>query len=357
MRRTLRVTFFRWVTIQTLLVFLGIGIVVIAFNVKEMHEHADMAMEEAEETLVVAMVMLALLPVAVGSAWWITRRLLRPLQEVVATAERIGAGHFDERIGITDPDDEISRMGRALDGAFDRYQDTLERLERVSAGVAHQLRNPLAAIRTTGEIALRSPRDTHGYEEAIGSMLEDASRLNRTVEQLLLLAGCAREALDPQREVFSLTDLAKDVLDEAALVAESRSISLEPTLPPGTLRVLGVRNLIGEALGNLLDNALKFTPEGGRVALAIAADAGPAARISVTDSGPGVPPEQRSILFQPYQRAHDRRNDGVGLGLVIVADIVRAHGGSWGMEGADGGGSTFWFRIPLLREGSRAQRL
>ncbi len=346
MRRALSNTFFRWISFQTVAIFLGIGLVVFLFNLKEMHEHPDLREEEAEEGLIVAGVMLALLPFAVGSAWWITRRLLQPLQEVAQTAERISSGQFDERIGMSEPDDEIARLSNSLDGAFDRYQDTLHRLERVSYGVAHQLRNPLAAIRATGEVCLRSPREPKEYEETIGSILEDADRLNRMVEQLLLLAGCRPEALEQQSEAFNLTELSEELLREAALVAEAQDLTLEHSLPTSPLTVVGVRNLIGEAFGNLLDNALKFTPSGGRVRVELAQAADGAIRVAISDSGPGVSPEQKSVLFKPYRRDQALKKDGVGLGLVIVADIVRAHRGTVGMDDADGGGSTFWFELP-----------
>jgi signal transduction histidine kinase len=347
MKRSIRLQFFGWLGLQTVLVFLTIGGVVLAFNLHERHEHPDLKVEEEEEALAVTGVMALLLPAALASAWYISRRLLRPWQRLVLQAERIGGGHIEERIDVAESGDEIGRLAHALNTAFDRYQNLLDRLHRFSFDASHQLRNPLASIRTSGEICLMRERTPADYVSVIGGMLEDTERLSRTVQQLLLLARSAQGALDEQCEEFDLREIVQDVVREARAVGEMRNLSFDTAAPGGPLVVRGVRDLLREALTNLVDNAIRFSPEGGRIEVALEPRPAGHARLSVSDAGPGVEPARRATMFRPFSRGPGSGKESTGLGLVIVADICRAHDGSVGIDGREGGGSRFWMEIPL----------
>lgn len=345
MKKTIRRRFFVWLGAQTVLIFGAVGVVLFAFNLNEQHEHPTQAADEIDEGLAIATALLVLFPLAMGSAWLISRRLLRPWRELVAQAQHISAGHVDERIVVPEPGDEIGQFAAVLNTALDNYQSLLDRLHRFSFDAAHQLRNPLAAIRTSGEVALARLRGVEEYQAVIGGMLEDAQRLSRTVEQLLMLARAAQGGIDEQRERFAVLDVVRAVVEEARLVGESRDIALDLVEAAGSCAVRGVRELLRQALTNVIDNALRFSPDGGRVEVAVRCTDGRRVRISVTDGGPGLTPEQRAVLFRPFARQSDRR-ESVGLGLAIAADICKAHAGAIGVESESGGGCVFWLEFP-----------
>ena len=349
MKQSVRIRFFAWLGVQTAVIFIATAVVLLLFNLHERHEHPEMAGEEAEEAVVVAGVMLLLFPLGLASAWIISRRLLRPWQQMVAQAERIGAGHLDERLEVPNPDDEVGRLATTLNRAFDNYDKLMDRLQRFSFDASHQLRNPLAAIRTSGEVCLLQPRSSEEYRSVIGGMLEDTQRLSRTVEQLLSLARATQGALDEYREDVDVRDVMQDVLREARLVGEGRNVQITLREIDRPLRIRGVRELIREAITNLIDNALRFSPEGGTILVELSASPGDRVRISVSDEGPGLPPERKVTLFRPF--SGDRRDEraNVGLGLVISSDICRAHGGAIGVENREGGGCIFWMEFPLFK--------
>jgi two-component system heavy metal sensor histidine kinase CusS len=345
MSASLRIRYFRWLVFQTLVVFAAVVVAVTVFNLIEMQEHADMIEEETEETLTVLGLQLLLVPFAIGSAWIITGRLLAPLKEIVEPAERICAGKLSERINTQHPDDEVGRLARTLNAAFDRYDSALTRLERFSFDAAHQLRNPLAAIRATGEVCLEKERSDEEYRSTIGKMLEETRRLGHTVNQLLMLARLGHEDLRKQFTTVSLTSLVKTLAEEANMVCETKEI--EFTLDaPSDVNVTGSEPLLREAVANLLDNAMRFTPAGGSVMLKLAPAKNGLITLSVQDTGPGISFDQKSRLFQPFQRTQTALPDGTGLGLAIVSEIVHLHGGSVELHTPSNGGSRFEVILP-----------
>jgi two-component system sensor histidine kinase TctE len=348
MSASLRVRYFKWLVIQTASIFVALMAVVTIFNVLEMREHADMIEEETEETLAVLGLQLLLFPLAVGSAWIITGKLLGPLQEIVDPAEKICAGHLNERINSNRPDDEIGRLTRTLNAAFDRYDTALARLERFSFDAAHQLRNPLAAIRASGEVALQQARSPDEYRTVIGRMLEDVHRLSRTVDQLLMLARLGHADLRRQFTPVRLAALLRELGGEAQAVCESREITLNLDLPSEDLAVLGSDSLLREAVSNLLDNAMRFTPTGGGITLQLRPADDKNAMLVVQDTGPGMSTDQKSRLFQPFQKGAQRLSDGTGLGLAIVAEIVHLHGGTIELASTSDstGGCRFHIQLP-----------
>ncbi|MEZ5278191.1 MAG: HAMP domain-containing sensor histidine kinase [Opitutaceae bacterium] len=349
MKRSIRFRFFLWLGAQTVIIFLAIGVVVLAFNLNEQHEHPELRTEEVEESLVLFGAMILLFPLALGSAWIISRRLLVPWRRMVIQAERISAGHLEERIEVPDSRDEVGRLAHTLNTGFDRYQDLLDRLNRFSFNASHQLRNPLASIRTSGEVCLRQPRTIAEYQSVMGSMLEDAQRLNRTIEHILLLARAEPGNLEENSRDVCLLAVAKEAVDEANAAGELRNIRISLDADDKTSALRCVPDLIREALANLLDNAVRFSPENGRIHVSIATRPGNRLRVSVEDSGAGLSAKRKAMIFRPFSRNPDAGTESVGLGLSIVADICRAHSGSVGVDDRAGGGSIFWMEFPASR--------
>jgi len=248
---------------------------------------------------------------------------------------------------VAEPTDEIGRLATSLNDAFDRYVELLDRLHRFSFDASHQLRNPLAAIRTSGEVCLSRPRDASEYRAVIEDMLEDTRHLGRTVEQLLLLARSAQGALEEERQDLSLGTLLEDVVDVARAVGDTRAMTVELHRPDTPVIVRAVRELVREAVTNLADNALRFSPDGGAIRIGLDRTDRATARISISDEGPGVAAERKAELFRPFSRQHGTGRESVGLGLAIAADICRAHRGSVGVDDRPGGGAVFWMELPL----------
>ena len=351
MMRSIRFRFFAWLGLQTVLVFLAIGLVLLVFNLHEQHEHPGLQGEEAQEALVVSMVMALLFPVALGSAWYISRKLLHPWQQLVSQAARIGTGHLDERIDLPETKDELGQLAEILNNAFDRYQHLLDRMHRFSFDASHQLRNPLAALRTSGEVCLAQPRSADEYQSVIGGMLEETQRLSRTVEQLLMLARAAQGELEEHRQVFPLIEVVADVVEDARAIGQSEGVRVTLQAGDSPWRVRGARELIRQALTNIMDNALRFSPSGGTIGVTVAQVNADRVRITVSDAGPGLSAERKAVLFRPFSRETGSR-ESVGLGLAIAADICRAHQGGIGVEDHPGGGSVFWMEFAVAdREG------
>ncbi|MCE9613992.1 MAG: HAMP domain-containing histidine kinase [Lentisphaerae bacterium] len=347
MRGTLRVQFFKWLTLQTGVVFIAQVIGLKVFNLHEISEHPAMAGDERTEFRVLLTGMLILWPLAVGVAWILSRRLVEPIRSMLSTAETIREGDLTQRVTTERSDDELGRLGSTINAAFDRYQETLERLERFSYDASHQLRTPLAAMRASAEVCLSRPRRPAEYQETLGRVLEEVGRLSRTVDQLLTLAKLSPAQIEVAFVAVDMLALAREVVAEFGPVCEMQGIALTIVETPGRLTVRGVRELLREALHNIVDNAMRFTPGRGQVRIEVMPDA-TSVRVRVGDSGPGLPDEGRGLAFRPFRRgAGSSRRDGHGLGLAIVSDIVAAHHGSLDASRSDLGGAAFTISLPV----------
>lgn len=345
--RTIRVRSFIWLVIHTAVVFLLILLTLAGYDFYEYLEDPANAGDEIEEILIMLGSMALLFPISLIGAWYISRRLLRPWRSLVAQADRIRGGSLDERIEVENPADEIGRLAATLNKTFDAHQNLLDRLQRFSYDASHQLRNPLAAIRTSGEVCLMQPRTKEAYISTIEGILKDTVRLSRTVNQLLLLARAASGALDEYRTEVSMLEIAEGVVREGRAGAEKRDLSIRLAAPENPVVVFGVPDLLREALSNLLDNAIKFSPENTTIELRLTQSRPHTVRVEVCDEGPGLDPEHKATVFRPFHRGDaPAQKEGSGLGLGIVADICRAHHATFGIEDNPGAGSIFWLEFP-----------
>ena len=311
--------------------------------------------------LVLLLVSLAVL-VGLGLlAWWLVRRGLRPLEEMAVTAGAIAGGDLGRRVTPADDTTEVGRLGLALNTMLGEIEEAFaaraaseNRLRRFLADASHELRTPLTSIRGYAEIfdlgARERPED---LATAMHRIREEADRMNVLVDDLLVLARLDQERpLD--RRSMDLVPLAARAAAAAEASSPGRAVSLEA---PGRAEVFGDPLRLRQVLDNLLANAVRHSPEGAPVAVRLSA-AGPEFLVEVEDRGPGVPPELADRIFEPFFRADSSRartTGGAGLGLAIVAAIVRQHGGAVGVHPAAGGaGAVFWVRIPVAGGGLQA---
>ena len=305
----------------------------------------DQSGAQLRETTVSLIYNLAALPFVLLAAWFVSRRLLAPLHRIAIAAEKISGGNLGERIAYKHPGDEIGRVVTALNRAFDGYGESLERQKRFAANAAHQLRTPLTAMRSVGEVCLRDERAPAEYRETITAMLERLERLTRTCEQLLELSRLDTPTMRERMNAFDPAETFRAVTDAFTPVAQDRRITLRAELAGG-IQVNGNPELIAEIAGNLLDNAIRCAPEHGEVLIFWKRAGALTAEFGVEDNGPGIPEDMRARVFEPFNQGGQPSDGGAGLGLAIVAEIARVHGGSVKIEKSPIGGARIAVMLP-----------
>ncbi len=307
------------------------------------------------ETLLVLVPVGLALATAGGAA--ITGAALRPITEISRTARRITAEDLSLRIRTRLTGDELDHLVETLNAMLARLDDAFAQMRRYAADAAHELRTPLAVLKGGIEVALRAPRPAEEYRRVLESSLEEVERLIRLAEDLLLLSRISADigvGLPAARQRVELEPVVLDVLDAGTQLAHGTGVILRlGDCTPAV--VVGDAADLRRAALNLVDNAVKYTPAGGRVELALAVADGWGS-IVVRDTGPGIDPADAERIFQPFVRLDGARGGatgGSGLGLSIARSIVLAHGGRLTLESAPGAGSRFLIHLPLATPAGR----
>jgi signal transduction histidine kinase len=275
-----------------------------------------------------------------GLVWWLVGRVLRPVEAIRAEVDRISAGRLDRRVPEPPTADEIARLANTMNAMLGRLADASEEQRRFVADAAHELRSPLARIRAQLEVDAAHPA-TADPDATRASVLDETARLQRLVDDLLLLARGDAGALDPVRA--GPVDL-DDVVER--LAAERRG--LPPTIDTRRVRPVQVRGeeaQLRRAIANVLDNAVRHARSTVTVTLV---ERGGQAVLSVADDGPGIPAEQRERVFERFTRLDDARSadGGAGLGLAIARDIAVRHGGGLAVDCSATSGAVLVFTLP-----------
>ena len=279
--------------------------------------------------------------------WWLAGRALAPVAELTRTADAIGASDLDRRLAEPTRQDELGALARTLNRMLARVEEAVQRQRAFVNGASHDLRTPLASLRTELELAMAGPTDEAGLRSAVQGALVDAVRLSELANGLLRLAAAEPEGRPMETQPTALRPLIADsvgLIDREALAREVRIETAGPDVD-----VCVDRARLEQALVNLLSNAVRFAPTGSAVTLeaSVGPDDGPVLRVAVADRGPGVAADVRGSLFEPFARSRTTRPGGSGLGLATAAAAVHAHGGAIGYEDRPGGGATFWFWVPM----------
>ena len=309
--------------------------------------------QQLREILVVLVLGLPLVVALAGVGGYVlARRALAPIDHLAAEARRMTADRLHQRLSVPNEHDEIGRLAAVINDTLARLDQSFGQLRRFTADASHELRTPLAVIRATGEMGLRETRTPAEYKDAIGSMLEEVDRLTRLVDTLLRLSRGDAGTVRLSRDIVDLGDLARDVVTSLGILAEERQQRLE-VAADANVRVSADRLVLRDAITNVVDNAIKYSPSGSTITMRIEADA-VEATLSVTDEGPGIPAEHRERIFDRFYRIDEGRSrgsGGAGLGLAIAKWAVDANGGRLSLA-SSGSGSVF--RITLPRSGPRA---
>jgi two-component system, OmpR family, heavy metal sensor histidine kinase CusS len=291
----------------------------------------------------------AVLLLATAGGYWISRRALAPVDQLTHTARSISAHNLSQRLTVPQTGDELQRLAETLNEMMARLNAAFKRIVQFTADASHELRTPVALVRTTAEVALQKSRDASAYEGALRDILAEAERTSVLIEDLMTLARADSGAETLQ---FSEVDLGRSVREacsQGSTLAGPRDIEFGWQIPPEEMHVKGDPDALRRLFLILIDNALKYTPAGGRVSVSLARLDGFGVG-EVRDSGMGIAAEDLPNIFERFYRAdkaHSHDMGGAGLGLSIARWIVEAHHAEIQVESSPGQGSLFRVRIPV----------
>jgi heavy metal sensor kinase len=290
----------------------------------------------------------AALAITVFASWWLSAFALRPLSQIAEATREIDVGTLDRRLPVRGTGDELDRVAVAFNDTLGHLEHSVAEMRQFSAALAHELRTPLAVLRGEIELAMRAPDAREAQRTAFASQMEEIDRLTQLIDQILTLARAEAGQIRLTRAPVDLSALAHSLVEQLEPVADARSIALTCEASDAVI-VMGDRGWLQRLLLNLLDNALKFTPAHGRVAVRVSRDA-QAALIAVRDTGVGLSTDDLARVFQRFFRADPARSTsrpGAGLGLSLVQWIAGQHHGTVKVRSRPGEGSTFTVTLPI----------
>jgi heavy metal sensor kinase len=316
-----------------------------------------LAEEDVREPLQALIVILGVAyPITLVSAvlggLFLAGRALRPIDSLTRLARRLSAEDLSQRLNMRLPDDEVGRLARTFDEMLERLDDAFRRQRRFTADASHELRTPLTAIKGQVEVALERERDAESYREVLRNVNSEADRMIRLVGSLLTLARADAGQLAIHPEDIDLGSLVSDAVEHVQSEASRSGVSLSVRATNG-VRVSADPDLLLQLMLNLLDNAVKYSGRNnGSVQVLFRRDQR-WAELVVSDTGPGIPPEHLSHIFDRFYRAdaaRSRADGGAGLGLSICRWIAEVHGGTIRADSPPGHGATFTVRLPATQQ-------
>jgi two-component system OmpR family sensor kinase len=304
----------------------------------------------ADALVALRLIVLTALPITVVllvlGGYAITHRWLAPLGEMVAHAKRITASNRASRLPIANQADELGQLAGVFNDTLDRLQAAIDALDRFVGDASHELRTPLTTLRSVGEVGLRCSATLEEANETIGSMLEEAQRLQGLTDRMLALARAEGEAEAGNRGLVLVEDCVASVVEELLPRARAKQQSVHVDSMSCEFETDEI--LLRQSLHNLVENAIKYGPVGGNIWLQVVVSER-TVQIAVSDDGPGIPPENRAALMQRFyrpNRARDRESGGYGLGLSIAKAFMRVVGGRLEYSPRDPRGSVFRLELP-----------
>ena len=274
-------------------------------------------------------------------------RALAPLARMAEATRGIDLAGLQRRIPLRGARDELDQVAHAFNDTLGRLEQAVGEMRQFSAAIAHELRTPLAVVRGQTELALMQARTVEDYQRALTDQLEELDTLARLVSHLLTLARAEAGEIPVAHAPVNLSALAASIIEQLEPVAQAKGVTLSVGAAPG-ITVLGDAEWLERLLLNLLDNAIKFTPDRGRISVRVAAE-GAHAVLEVHDTGVGINPEALPHVFERFFRGDPARSagsEGAGLGLSLVKWIADRHGATVSVESRPNEGATFTVKIP-----------
>jgi len=281
--------------------------------------------------------------------YWLSGRALSPVNRIIAGANRVGVRSLSERLEVPKAHDELRRLTETLNAMLDRIESSVKRITQFTADASHDLRTPLTLIRTNAELALRRPRSESEYQEALCRILATSEETTELIEKLLLLARADANVAQFQLKPMNLHVVLDRVAQKAKVLASGRNITFLESIQGDSLTIQGDPAAIERLFLSIVDNAVKYTPAGGRVSLKLRQENGQAV-VEISDTGIGIPQKDLPHVFERFYRAdvsRSRETRGSGLGLSIAQWIAERHGGSVRLHSEVGQGTRALITLPL----------
>jgi heavy metal sensor kinase len=288
------------------------------------------------------------LALAILGGFLVIKWALAPVKKITATAEEITSQHLDKRLPMVETGDEIANLSKTLNQMISRLEESFQSINRFTADASHELRTPLTIIRGELETSLLDRSLSRNVRETIYSLIEETENLSKIVQCLLSLSRLDAGRGQMERVRLNLSELVSTITDQMAPLADEKYVTLNAQMEERA-EVVGDRVRLKQVVVNLLDNAIKYTPEGGTVTVGVNVS-DRYAELEVSDTGPGIPHSDLPHVFERFFRADRIRLgtiEGAGLGLSIVESICTAHGGVVKAENQANGGCRFIVQLPL----------
>jgi heavy metal sensor kinase len=299
--------------------------------------------------LLLAIIPAVLIAASVGG-YWMSRQALDPVDQITRAVQEISGKDLSTRLSVPDSGDELARLAETLNAMLERIGLALKQIAQFTADASHELRTPIALMRTRAELALRNPRSAEEHRETIAQLHAEIVRTSELVERLMLLARADSGASMVRYEGVELVQLVEEVLAQTSMLAEQKQLVVEARLGRTPVWVLGDAQFLRQLVVILIDNAVKYTPAPGKITVLLGRSNG-SATLSVADTGIGIEALELENIFERFyraDRARSRETGGAGLGLAIGRWIAESHRGTLTAESQPGAGSVFRVCLPLI---------
>jgi len=280
--------------------------------------------------------------------WFFVNKSLKPIDGITKTARKIGDGDLSQRLKPLKANDEVGRLVETFNDMISRLEESFKQIRQFTADVSHELRTPLTIMKGEVEVALRKVRPPEEYERVMNGILEEVERMTKIVEDLLFLERAESGVIKLNIEEINLNFLLANIVEQFKAIMDKKRLDFYMHVEPEDIVVKGDLIQLRKLFLNLLDNAVKYTDEGGKINLSVLSS-DKYAKIILSDTGIGIPPEELPYIFKRFYRVDKSRTGetgGSGLGLSICETIVKAHNGKIEIESIPASGSTFQVFLP-----------